>query len=47
MNFSVDKETSGYEAMIEGEKGDRRRMGRFRRDDKKRVEAGFWSSYEG
>lgn len=41
INFSVVRETRGYEAMREGENGERRRIGSALRELRKRVEAGF------
>lgn len=47
MYSSVVVETSGYEAMIDGEKGDRSRMGRARSDAAYRAEAEFSRENEG
>lgn len=44
MYRSVVRETRGYDATIDWLKGDSSRIGRARREARKRVEDGFWSS---
>lgn len=44
MYRSVVRETRGYDATINWLKGDSSRIGRARREARKRVEDGFWSS---
>ena len=47
MKASVLRETSGYEAIFEGANGEYRRIGRERKEARKRVEAGFWREKRG
>ncbi len=42
VNTSVVGDTRGYDATIEGLKGERRRIGRLRREERKRVLAASW-----